>query len=69
MDLNFSDEELAFQQEVRDFLDVALTDDIKRATELTTTVFVERDVALKWQAKLNEQGWLASFWPCGARSD
>jgi alkylation response protein AidB-like acyl-CoA dehydrogenase len=63
MDLSFGPEELAFQQEVRDFLDEALTDDIKIPTSKTTTVFVEKDIALKWQAKLNEKGWLAYFWP------
>ena len=63
MDLNFTGDDLAFQQEVRDFLDENLTPDIKEATSLTTTVFVEKDVALKWQAKLNEKGWLPYFWP------
>ncbi len=63
MDLNFTGDDLAFQQEVRDFLDENLTPDIKDATALTTTVFVEKDVALKWQAKLHARGWLAWFWP------
>ncbi|MFN3232075.1 MAG: acyl-CoA dehydrogenase family protein [Alphaproteobacteria bacterium] len=63
MDLDFTGDDLAFQQEVRDFLDENLTPDIKEATALTTTVFVEKDVALKWQAKLHKRGWLAWFWP------
>lgn len=63
MDLSFSPEDLAFQREVRAFLDENLPEDIRNATELTTTVFVEKDIALKWQAILNEKGWLAYFWP------
>jgi hypothetical protein len=46
MDLSFGPEELAFQQAVRDFLEEALTDDIKIPTSKTTTVFVEKDIAL-----------------------
>ncbi len=63
MDLTYTGEDLAFQDEVRAFLKENLTDDIRRATEKTTTVFVEKDVAGKWQKKLHEKGWLAYFWP------
>ena len=63
MDLTYTGEDLAFQNEVRAFLKENLTAEIKRATEKTTTVFVEKDVAEKWQKKLYEKGWLAYFWP------
>lgn len=63
MDLNFTAEERAFQAEVRAFLEQNLTDDLRDAAARTTTVFVERDIALKWQGILNEKGWLAYFWP------
>ena len=63
MDLSLSAEEDVFQQEVRDFLDEKLTADLREATSLTTTVFVEKDIALRWQAILHEKGWLAYFWP------
>ena len=63
MDLTYTGEDLAFQNEVRAFLKENLTAEIKRATEKTTTVFVEKDVAEKWQKKLHEKGWLAYFWP------
>jgi alkylation response protein AidB-like acyl-CoA dehydrogenase len=63
MDLNFTGEDLAFQNEVRAFLKENLTPDIKRATAMTTTVFVEKDIAEKWHRKLYEKGWLAYFWP------
>ncbi len=63
MDLNYTGEDLAFQNEVRAFLKENLTADLKRATDMTTTVFVEKDIAEKWQQKLYEKGWLAYFWP------
>jgi acyl-CoA dehydrogenase len=63
MNLNYTGEDKAFQEEVRAFLKENLTPEIKRATELTTTVFVEKEIAEKWQQKLYEKGWLAYFWP------
>ncbi|MEN3973521.1 acyl-CoA dehydrogenase family protein [Emcibacter sp. SYSU 3D8] len=63
MDLTYTGEDLAFQNEVRAFLKENLSDELKRATDKTTTVFVEKDVAEKWQQKLYEKGWLAYFWP------
>jgi len=63
MDLTFSDEEIAFREEVRAFLNAELTEDIRRAARLAPTVWVDADIALEWQAKLNAKGWLAYFWP------
>ncbi|MEH6581144.1 MAG: acyl-CoA dehydrogenase family protein [Halioglobus sp.] len=63
MDLEFSQEDLAFQAEVRDFLRSELPPHIKEATERTPTVFVEKDVALEWQAILVKRGWAVPNWP------
>jgi acyl-CoA dehydrogenase len=63
MQLEFDEAERAFQREVREFLDEALTDDIRRAVAQTPTVFVEKDIAERWHAKLAERGWLAPLWP------
>jgi acyl-CoA dehydrogenase len=63
MQLLLTPEEQAFQQEVREFLRRELTDEIKRATAQTPSVFVEKDIALAWQRKLYRQGWLAPSWP------
>lgn len=63
MDLRFSDEELCFQQEVRDFLAKNLSDDIVETTSRNSSVFVEKDLALKWQAILVAQGWAVPQWP------
>lgn len=63
MDLQFSAEERAFQQDVREFLESELTPELKRAVSLTPTVFVEKDIADEWHARLNRRGWLAPLWP------
>lgn len=63
MDLRFSDEERAFQMEVRAFLEEAVTDEFRRAKRLTPTVFMEHDIVMRWQKILYEKGWLAPSWP------
>ncbi len=58
-----SNELEAFRIEVRDWLAANLTDDLREAARLSTSVFSERDVALKWQAILHSKGWVAPSWP------
>ncbi|MDA7416031.1 acyl-CoA dehydrogenase family protein [Xenophilus arseniciresistens] len=61
MDLDFTDEELAFREQVRTFFRDRLPADIAQK--------VERDERLgkadyeRWHAILNAQGWLATGWP------
>ena len=61
MDLSYSAEERAFQQEVRGWLDDNLPAHISGAVraggELT------KDMMEEWHALLNSRGWLASTWP------
>jgi acyl-CoA dehydrogenase len=63
MDLSFTEEEQQFQQEVRQFLADNLSSDIVEATANNSSVFVEKDLALKWQAILVQQGWAVPQWP------
>ena len=63
MDLNFSTEELQFQQEVRSFLAENLPQHIIEGTAHNGSVFVEKDIALEWQAILVEKGWAVPQWP------
>ncbi len=63
MNLNFSDEELQFQREVRQFLADNLPAHIVEGTANNGSVFVERDIALEWQAILVKQGWAVPQWP------
>lgn len=63
MDLNFSEEELQFQQEVRQFLADNLPDSIVQANKTNASVFVEKETALEWQAILVKKGWAVPQWP------
>jgi acyl-CoA dehydrogenase len=63
MNLDFSPDELRFQQEVRRFLADSLPPHIVAATANNGSVFVEKDIALEWQAILAEKGWAVPQWP------
>ncbi|NND66908.1 MAG: acyl-CoA dehydrogenase, partial [Halioglobus sp.] len=63
MNLDFTADELAFQQEVRQFLQENLPEHIVEATANNASVFVEKDVALEWQAILVDKGWAVPAWP------
>jgi alkylation response protein AidB-like acyl-CoA dehydrogenase len=52
-----------FRDEVREFLDVALTDRLRRAGRNMTSVFADFDAAMEWQAILHAKGWLVPEWP------
>jgi len=61
MDLTYSDEERAFQADVRAYLREALpdwlTEKVRKGTRLV------KDDFLTWHAILRERGWLAQMWP------
>ena len=63
MNLNFSQEEITFQNEVREFLDKELTTELVNTAKRTSAVFTEKDVAMEWQSKLANKGWLVPSWP------
>ena len=63
MHLAFSKTEEAFRDEVRAFFDTALTDELRRAGRLMTSVYSDKETALAWQKILFDQGWLVPSWP------
>jgi alkylation response protein AidB-like acyl-CoA dehydrogenase len=63
VELEFTAEELAFKDEVRQLLAEELTEKIKSETAKTTTVFAHKDVALQWQQILHMRGWAGVSWP------
>lgn len=63
MDMNFSAEDLAFRDAVRDFLAEKLNARLREGAASTPSVFTEPDITREWQAILYEKGWLASSWP------
>ena len=63
MDLAFAPEDAAFRDEVRTFLDENLTDAMREAGRLTTSVFTEYHDNIGWHKTLHAKGWVAPSWP------
>ena len=61
MDLSYSDEELAFQSEVRSFLKAAVPPSL--AEKVKHNKDLKKAEMEAWHATLNEKGWLAQSWP------
>ena len=60
MDLNFTDQERAFQSEVQTFLADNLPDDIAAKVRLGDGL--TKDMMDLWHSILNAKGWLATTW-------
>ena len=61
MNINLSDEEIAFRDEVRQFLAAEYPPDIRRKRD--EGVQLTRDDMVRWQKVLNDRGWFAVNWP------
>ena len=63
MDLQVPEQEASFRDEVRTFLEENLTDEIREAGKMVTSVFSPVKEAMAWQTILNDKGWAAPHWP------
>lgn len=63
MHLADDNENEAFRQEVRHFLDIHLTPELRRAGQRMTSVFSDFDCAMAWQEILYRKGWAVPDWP------
>jgi len=63
MNLNLSEGDRAFRDEVRAFLAEHLQDDWREGQRRTTAMYPEPEVSGPWQRVLNEKGWLVPLWP------
>ena len=61
MNLQYDDKELAFQQQVRDFLNTNLPPELSNKVKLGLEL--EKADIEQWHAILNKKGWLANHWP------
>ncbi|PUA93433.1 alkylation response protein AidB-like acyl-CoA dehydrogenase [Acidovorax sp. 107] len=61
MDIDFSPEDLAFQQEVRAWFKAHTPPELKRKT--VTGEMLQKDDIVQWQRRLDGQGWLVTGWP------
>ena len=62
MDLHYSDEDLAFRDEVRRFIAAHLPDDVRAHRRDGRDEFIKQDIQ-RWQAILHARGWAAPGWP------
>jgi alkylation response protein AidB-like acyl-CoA dehydrogenase len=63
VELAWSDEDIEFRDEVREFLRNRLTPELQQAGRLMTSVYSDHDASMAWQAILHERGWAAPAWP------
>ncbi|PZA11538.1 pimeloyl-CoA dehydrogenase large subunit [Rhodopseudomonas palustris] len=61
MDMNFTQEELAFRDEVRTFLQQNVDPVVRR--KLVETRHITKDEQVAWQRTLNRKGWSVPHWP------
>ena len=61
MNLDFTDEDRAFRQEIRDFLREALPDDLRR--KMIERRHLGKDDIVRWQRIMNARGWAVPAWP------
>ena len=61
MDLRFTDEELAFRQEVRAFMKSALPERLRR--KMIDRHHPSKEDLVQWQQTLNGKGWAVPHWP------
>jgi len=63
MNIQWSAQERAFRDEVRQFFAANLTDKLRAAGRLMTSVYSDHEASLEWQRILVRQGWAAPAWP------
>src|SRR5215475_13911312 len=63
MDLTFGKEELAFQQEVRDWLKENLTPEMQGELKVSRNAYLPKEKLIDWQKRLAKKGWLCTGWP------
>ncbi|WP_417519254.1 acyl-CoA dehydrogenase family protein [Minwuia sp.] len=62
MDLAFTDEELAFRDEVRAFIEENVPSDIRERAKIGWNYLPKEDY-VRWQKALHAKGWIAPNWP------
>ena len=63
MDLNYTDEDIRFRDEVRAFIDEAFTPDLQQQMSRSKNGYMSKQAHLIWQKRLYEKGWAAPNWP------
>src|SRR3546814_7184807 len=61
--MDLAPEELEFRREVLSFLEEHLSADVRRASRLSTGVFVDPPWSKEWHQALFRKGWITHAWP------
>ena len=62
MQMRWTEDELAFREEVRAFLDAELTPAMRADVRRMTSVYAPHELSMAWQAILHARGWAAPAW-------
>jgi alkylation response protein AidB-like acyl-CoA dehydrogenase len=63
MDFSFTDEDRAFQKEVREWLDDAWPVEMRDKIAKSASHHLSKEDHVQWQKRLAEKGWAATNWP------
>ncbi|MBF2755069.1 MAG: acyl-CoA dehydrogenase family protein [Gammaproteobacteria bacterium AqS3] len=63
MDMNFSPEDLAFQQEVRGWIKENYTADMQEKMARSAHGYLPKEDQIRWQKALHKKGWIGLNWP------
>ena len=63
MDLTFSDQDRAFQSDVRSWLELAWPQEMRDKQSRSALGKLSKDDLVGWQKRLSEKGWAATNWP------
>ena len=63
MHLNLTADDLAFRDEVREFLAENLTDEMREADHLNGGSFADYPISRRWFLTVSKKGWVAPSWP------
>jgi hypothetical protein len=68
MELSFTAAHDRFRNDVREFFDTALTEELRAARRFMTSVYCDYETGMKWQRILLDKGWLVPSWPVEIRA-
>ena len=63
MDLSFTQSDLAFQKEVRDWIAANYTKELRDRNALSKNGYLDKEGMIEWQRKLDDKGWFVANWP------
>jgi len=63
VDISFSQEHETFREEVRAFLEEALSDELREAQRFCPGMFLDYEHNIRWHKILYAKGWIAPSWP------